>query len=463
MAQITTVGTIDVGIFINPNTFTRQIAKSYEILGNRINLLSIIFTSGQRAPVRPSDVRWSWNTPSSFTANGAINDSSTGLDGTTIYTYAGADYLLKNPIFLKTNADLITQKRPATIYESFLNMIDYLDLQIATRYSSVVAAAADAVASTGDITFSGVKIIGAGVASGDLLGNSTIDLVPDIDLYNNHQYLVIDPTTINHIHVRAGGTPDDSLATLILGGEKSNVTISDQSTNHVIINSKTEDETTSNVWIFNAEGDLILPISGDIKDSDGNSVLGGGGGSGTVTSVTATSPLSSTEGTTPNISLGVVGVANGGTGRDSLFMNNVILGNSTGAVQQVAPSTSKNILMSDGTTWGSIPLHYESTITTTPTSITMSGYTGYTSTHAVATASIAITINLPALTSTVNGYEIVIFDKDGNASANNITIDPSAGTRFIGMPLNENLVIDTNYGTVGLRKTSLGWLILYTR
>ena len=122
-----------------------------------------------------------------------------------------------------------------------------------------------------------ILIIGAGVASGDLLGNSTIDLVPDIDLYNNHQYLVIDPTTINHIHVRAGGTPDDSYATLILGGEKSNVTISDQSTNHVIINSKTEDETTSNVWIFNAEGDLILPISGDIKDSDGNSVLGGVG------------------------------------------------------------------------------------------------------------------------------------------------------------------------------------------
>jgi len=44
-------------------------------------------------------------------------------------------------------------------------------------------------------------------------------------------------------------------------------------------------------------------------------------------------------------------VANGGTGTSSLTANNVILGNGTSAVQFVAPSTSGNILTSNGTTW----------------------------------------------------------------------------------------------------------------
>ena len=44
-------------------------------------------------------------------------------------------------------------------------------------------------------------------------------------------------------------------------------------------------------------------------------------------------------------------VSNGGTGATSLTANNVILGNGTSAVQVVAPSTSGNVLTSNGTTW----------------------------------------------------------------------------------------------------------------
>lgn len=70
--------------------------------------------------------------------------------------------------------------------------------------------------------------------------------------------------------------------------------------------------------------------------------------------VTATSPLASSGGSTPDISLsGVVGVANGGTGRSSLTANNVILGNGGSAVQFVAPGASGNVLTSNGTTWQS--------------------------------------------------------------------------------------------------------------
>lgn len=52
---------------------------------------------------------------------------------------------------------------------------------------------------------------------------------------------------------------------------------------------------------------------------------------------------------------GVLPVANGGTGAATLAANNVLLGNGTGALQAVAPSTAQNILRSNGTTWQSSP------------------------------------------------------------------------------------------------------------
>jgi len=82
-------------------------------------------------------------------------------------------------------------------------------------------------ADTGDITFDGVKVIGAGTASGDGNGYATLELVPDNDLYDNDQYLVVDPTAPSHIHIRAGGAQDDSNAELYLGGEKNYVRVTD--------------------------------------------------------------------------------------------------------------------------------------------------------------------------------------------------------------------------------------------
>ena len=48
---------------------------------------------------------------------------------------------------------------------------------------------------------------------------------------------------------------------------------------------------------------------------------------------------------------GTVPVANGGTGAATLAANNVLLGNGTSAVQVIAPSTTGNVLQSNGTTW----------------------------------------------------------------------------------------------------------------
>jgi hypothetical protein len=90
-------------------------------------------------------------------------------------------------------------------------------------YTSVAANTAN----TGDITFDGVKVIGAGTASGDGLDAGTLELVPDNNLYDNDQYLVVDPTQPNHIHIRAGGIIDDSNAELFLGGERNHVRVND--------------------------------------------------------------------------------------------------------------------------------------------------------------------------------------------------------------------------------------------
>ena len=144
-------------------------------------------------------------------------------------------------------------------------------------------------------------------------------------------------------------------------------------------------------------------VSNQIEVPTAATAAGGGGGG--VTSVTASLPLSSSGGATPDISLGTVGVAkggtgattltgyvkgtgtsaltasatipgsdvsgnisgnaanvtgtvaiaNGGTGQTSLTANAVVLGNGALAVQTVAPGTSGNVLTSDGTTWSSAP------------------------------------------------------------------------------------------------------------
>jgi hypothetical protein len=85
-------------------------------------------------------------------------------------------------------------------------------------------------------------------------GNNTIELVPSTSYGSggNHQYIIIDPTTPNHIHLRAGGAIDSSDAELFLGGENAGVQVSDSTdTTYVRANSHT--------WTFADNASLTLP------------------------------------------------------------------------------------------------------------------------------------------------------------------------------------------------------------
>jgi hypothetical protein len=51
---------------------------------------------------------------------------------------------------------------------------------------------------------------------------------------------------------------------------------------------------------------------------------------------------------------GILPVANGGTGAATLTANSLLAGNGTGAVNLIAPGTSGNVLLSNGTAWSSV-------------------------------------------------------------------------------------------------------------
>jgi hypothetical protein len=113
-------------------------------------------------------------------------------------------------------------------------------------------------ANTGDITFDGSRIIGAGTGAGDGSGNGTIELVPDGDITSN-QYLIIDPTGPNHIHIRAGGNQDNSTADLIFGGERNKVLVSDTERLVLVSTRPPGEEVSENQWVFGSDGLLTGP------------------------------------------------------------------------------------------------------------------------------------------------------------------------------------------------------------
>jgi hypothetical protein len=98
-------------------------------------------------------------------------------------------------------------------------------------------------------------LFGSNADSGDGAGLDTIKLIPDATLYDqgSQQYIVVDPTFPNHIHIRAGGTIDNSNTHLFIGGENSNLNIPSGNNPPVYISAN------NNNWTFGTDGSLTFP------------------------------------------------------------------------------------------------------------------------------------------------------------------------------------------------------------
>ena len=107
------------------------------------------------------------------------------------------------------------------------------------------------------------------------------------------------------------------------------------------------DQSPSNVsWSTNT---FSYPGSITSATWNGSTIGTGYGGTGLTTFTAANNAIYSTSSSA--LTAGTLPVAAGGTGATTLTANNVLLGNGTSALQVVAPSTSGNVLTSNGTTW----------------------------------------------------------------------------------------------------------------
>jgi len=99
--------------------------------------------------------------------------------------------------------------------------------------------------------------------------NNTLFLIPSLNYGpgKNDQYVIIDPTAPNHIHLRPGGAIDSSNADIYLGGEKTNVQVSDGE-------KKTYIRANNYTWTFKPDGDLSAP--GKIIANQSTGTVGGG-------------------------------------------------------------------------------------------------------------------------------------------------------------------------------------------
>jgi len=150
-----------------------------------------------------------------------------------------------------------------------------------------------------------------------------------------------------------------------------------------------------------------------------------------------------------------VTVAQGGTGLSTLTANNVILGNGTSTPLFVAPSSSGNVLTSNGTTWASSApaaggVSYTAVKTANYTAVNNDGVL-------TNTTGGAFTITLP--TSPSVGNIIIVVDSFSQWGTNNLTVDPTALIKIAGNTAGDTLVCDITGATVTLVYTgaTYGW------
>ena len=224
--------------------------------------------------------------------------------------------------------------------------------------------------------------------------------------------------------------------------------------------------TDGQLLIGNTTGNTLTPAT--LTAGSGVTITNGSGaitvaftgpGAGSVTSVDVsggTTGLTTSGGpitSSGTVTLaGTLAVANGGTSLTTLTANNVILGNGASAPTFVAPSTSGNVLTSNGTTWASTAPASSGTVT----SASVVSANGFAGTVATATTTPAITVstsitgvlkgNGTAISAATAGTDYVT--PTGTETLTNKTLtSPTLTTPVLGTPSSGTLSSCTVDGT----------------
>ena len=178
----------------------------------------------------------------------------------------------------------------------------------------------------------------------------------------------------------------------------------------------------SGAWVLNLLETQLAIFLGTMSTQNSNSVAITGG---TISGLSSPLP-----------------VASGGIGIATLPANNVLLGNGVSALQSVAPSTSGNVLTSNGSTWTSSPLSIkglglggETWHDVTSSRTSGSTYTNSNSYPIAVLVSTSENASAKNIVVTVNGVQIVNVGSGGSGfiSSNNVTfIVPPGATYKIG-------------------------------
>ena len=154
---------------------------------------------------------------------------------------------------------------------------------------------------------------------------------------------------------------------------------------------------------------------------------------------------------------GVLSVPNGGTGSNTVALNNVVLGNGSGAFQTVAPGTSGNVLTSNGTTWtsaaaasgGTANGGYTSTATANGTTTMDNTYTQ----TQVFTGTAAQTVKLPTTSITAGASYTII-----NQSTGLVTVQSSGANTIVILAASTSAVFTA---AVAAPTTAANWAYQY--
>lgn len=151
---------------------------------------------------------------------------------------------------------------------------------------------------------------------------------------------------------------------------------------------------------------LTAGAGATITNAAGAITISATGSGGTVTGVTASSPLASSGGAAPNISLtGTVGVANGGTGL-------------------TAPGTSGNLLTSNGTAWASSAPQWTRIIKTTNQTSTSTTYVDDTQ------------LQFSVSANKIYEYRGVVFMLTANTGGSKAAVNGPASPNYVRVGLN---------------------------